>query len=259
MGIDWFTFFVQILNFMILVWLLKRFLYKPVLNAMAKREERIAARLEEARAKVREGEAEKERYRAMREDLRLRIEQEMLEAKKEAERFRDKLMVSVREEVAEKRERSLLALQKEQEAFLAETSAAIAEYFQELSRNVLRELADEQLENLVIAAFLDKLARYEQESVAGLGDHIAKSRAPLVITTAFTLTEEQRDKVRSGLGELIGAVHGFEFVVDRSLLAGLTVEVDGKKIHWDMGEYLKKFEQKMVDFLESHPAMNRKQ
>jgi F-type H+-transporting ATPase subunit b len=48
MLIDWFTVGAQMLNFLILVWLLKRFLYKPILNAIDARESRIAAELANA-------------------------------------------------------------------------------------------------------------------------------------------------------------------------------------------------------------------
>ena len=48
MLIDWFTVGAQVLNFLILVWLLKRFLYKPILNAIDAREKRIAAELADA-------------------------------------------------------------------------------------------------------------------------------------------------------------------------------------------------------------------
>ena len=51
MLIDWFTVGAQALNFLVLVWLLKRFLYKPILNAVDAREKRIAAELADADAK----------------------------------------------------------------------------------------------------------------------------------------------------------------------------------------------------------------
>ena len=45
MLIDWFTIIAQALNFLILAWLLKRFLYRPVLNALDEREKLIASEL----------------------------------------------------------------------------------------------------------------------------------------------------------------------------------------------------------------------
>ena len=51
MPIDWFTVVAQAINFLILVWLLKRFLYKPILHAIDEREKGIAAQLAQAEAK----------------------------------------------------------------------------------------------------------------------------------------------------------------------------------------------------------------
>ena len=59
MPIDWFTVIAQVINFLILVWLLKRFLYKPILHAIDEREKGIATQLAEAEAK--KAEAQKER------------------------------------------------------------------------------------------------------------------------------------------------------------------------------------------------------
>src|ERR1700678_4797195 len=51
MPIDWFTVVAQAVNFLILVWLLKRFLYQPILRAIDARERGIAAKCAEAEAK----------------------------------------------------------------------------------------------------------------------------------------------------------------------------------------------------------------
>lgn len=54
MLIDWFTVIAQVVNFLILVWLLKRFLYQPILNAIDAREQRVATELADADAKMNE-------------------------------------------------------------------------------------------------------------------------------------------------------------------------------------------------------------
>src|ERR1700722_17035203 len=59
MPIDWFTVVAQAVNFLILVWLLKRFLYKPILHAIDEREKGIAAQLAEADAKKAEAQEER--------------------------------------------------------------------------------------------------------------------------------------------------------------------------------------------------------
>src|ERR1017187_9244135 len=62
MLIDWFTVAAQALNFLILVWLMKRFLYKPVLNAIDAREKRISTELANADAKKAEAQKEHDEF-----------------------------------------------------------------------------------------------------------------------------------------------------------------------------------------------------
>ena len=69
MLIDWFTVGAQALNFVILVWLMKRFLYKPILHAIDTREKRIAAELADAAAKKAEAQKERDEFQRKNEEL----------------------------------------------------------------------------------------------------------------------------------------------------------------------------------------------
>ena len=62
MKINWFTVIAQIINFLILVWLLKKFLYKPVLDAIDAREKKIVSRLEDAKTKKEEAKKEQDEF-----------------------------------------------------------------------------------------------------------------------------------------------------------------------------------------------------
>jgi F-type H+-transporting ATPase subunit b len=70
MLIDWFTVGAQALNFIILVWLLKRFLYKPILDAIDAREKRIAAELADADKKKAEAQKERDEFPAQERGVR---------------------------------------------------------------------------------------------------------------------------------------------------------------------------------------------
>src|SRR5208282_513377 len=69
MLIDWFTVGAQALNFIILVWLLKRFLYKPILHAVDAREKRIAAELADADARKAEAQKERDEFQRKNEEF----------------------------------------------------------------------------------------------------------------------------------------------------------------------------------------------
>src|SRR5471032_998726 len=69
MLIDWFTVLAQVVNFLILVWLLKRFLYRPILNAIDAREKKIAKELADADAKKSEAQKERDEFQHKNEEF----------------------------------------------------------------------------------------------------------------------------------------------------------------------------------------------
>jgi F-type H+-transporting ATPase subunit b len=69
MLIDWFTVGAQALNFLILVWLMKRFLYKPILDAINARETLVAKQLAEASTKMDEAQRQRDEFARKNDDL----------------------------------------------------------------------------------------------------------------------------------------------------------------------------------------------
>ena len=92
MLIDWFTVSAQALNFFILVWLLKRFLYQPILDAIDAREKRVASELESAASTMKEANEARDKYQKNNSDL-LRDRESILEkATQEAGTERQRLL-----------------------------------------------------------------------------------------------------------------------------------------------------------------------
>ncbi len=100
MQIDYFTIFAQIINFLILVFLLRHFLYGPVTKLMEEREQKIVSRLQEVEKKKREAEQELESYRKMSQELSNKREEMLAEAAREAQVLEADLMKKAREEVS---------------------------------------------------------------------------------------------------------------------------------------------------------------
>ena len=96
MLIDWFTVVAQVINFLILVWLLQRFLYKPIVNAMQTREERIASQLRDAEKQKAEAEVESAKFRIAHDQLEQRKQELLREAEADAETLKNASNVSAR-------------------------------------------------------------------------------------------------------------------------------------------------------------------
>src|ERR1700677_917919 len=114
MPIDWFTVVAQAINFLILVWLLKRFLYKPILHAIDEREKGIAGQLAEAEAKKAEAQKERDDFQHKNEAFDQERASLLKRAANEANAERQRLLDEARKDVESLRAKRQEALRSEQ-------------------------------------------------------------------------------------------------------------------------------------------------
>ena len=115
MLIDWFTVIAQVLNFLILVWLLKHFLYKPILSAIDAREKKVADELADADAKEAEAQKEKEEFKRKNEEFDQQRAELLSKAKDEAKAELQRLLEEARREASDLRSKQQEALRSDKQ------------------------------------------------------------------------------------------------------------------------------------------------
>ena len=222
MELDWTTFALEIVNFLALVWILKRFLYRPVLATLVQRRagiERVlsGAREAEARASVLKNQfegrlADWEQEKAA---ARARFDAEMA-----AERSRQ--MEALSRHLAAERERSAAQDAHRQETLQRELAAQAGTQARQFASKLLARLAGPDLEARLVKLFIEELATLPDERVAPLrAGHNGNGQG--LVASAYSLSEEQRRLVSGAIEARLG-VHGhLEFVEDSDLLAGIRV------------------------------------
>ena len=239
MSLDFTTVMAQIVNFTILAWALYKFLYKPLLVAIDKREKHIAGEIKNAEDLASDAEKKldelNKRYLAI-DNERAQI---LNEAREEAENLRKQLEHDVQAEVLEKR----LLLQQELDR---EKALMINEVRQTV---VFKRMADEELEARFVSVFkhqLEELSAKDKKILAADAD------VPLQITTSEELTPEARDELKKMLSDVLEAENPqFVFNVNPRLLCGIEFSVNGNVVSWNLDDYLNTFTAKMHDALEN--------
>jgi len=225
MQIDWTTFVLEVINFLVLVWILKRFLYRPVLDVLARRR----AAVERDLATAQEGKA-----RAA--ELQGQFEQRLADWEKEKAALRATLDT----ELAGERERQLQALQgrlaDEHARQAAQEAHRQADLRHELENQaianaarfaaaLLTRVADAALEERLLDLLLDDLARLPPEQVASLRATADTASAPGKVASAFVLADAQRKRLAEALAHALGQPVELAFSEDANLVAGLRVTV----------------------------------
>ena len=145
MLLDWFTIIAQIVNFFVLIALLRLFLYKPIVTAMQQRKERLALETQTLLKDRAEAKALSAELRRRHEDIENRESRVMAEIHAEAEKWRKLAMDSARGEIEIMRREWLAALEREKESaalnlrkkIVHEVSATAARIVQDLSVVIL--------------------------------------------------------------------------------------------------------------------------
>lgn len=242
MLIDWFTVVAQAINFLVLVWLLKRYLYHPILAAVDAREQRVAARLAEAAAREEEAASAGQALAREREELAASREERLAAAAREAAVERERLLEAARRDADAQRARLSEALALERENRLDALTARLGTEVLAIAGQVLGELADEPLALRMAARCLERLRQLPPDERDALRGAMTGSARPVHVRTAVELPEAMRHSYERALTDLVPGAPPAHFEVARDLVAGVELVCDGHRWSWTIDDYLRSLE-----------------
>jgi F-type H+-transporting ATPase subunit b len=241
---DWFTVFAQIVNFLVLVALLKHFLYGRILRAIDSRENSIKARLAEAQEKVQEANRTKEEYEKSLREFEASRDDMLSQCQQEVDRRRVELTAKAREEISALEARWRADLEMERTALFQDVRGRAAGEILFLVRRALHELACCDLDQCAARVFLNKLASIDHGVWAELAGQ------PLVIRSASELPLPTQRAIEEVIAKQ--AIHpaGLRFETAENLGWGLELRTNGRKIAWSAEGYVDALEERLRDALE---------
>jgi len=246
MHIDWFVFFAQIVNFLILVWLLKYFLYDRILSAMDAREAKIASRFEEARQIKEEAQKTAQEYEEKNRELQEQSEELLNQAHRQAEKEKNLLMDRVREEVEQVRQRWYETLAREKSAFLEELRKRSGTYVYETIRRVLSDMADDELEGRMVQVFARRIGEMEVREQELLKIALKEKKSVIRVHSSFTLDAGHRQVIEQSLAPYLSPRVTVRYEVVTAVGAGIELMVRGYKLSWSIQDYLASLEEKFI-------------
>lgn len=244
MLIDWFTVAAQIVNFLVLVALLRKFLWARLVAAIDEREKGIAARLAEADEKNKQAELLNEEARARLDAMSDQHDKVVLAAQREAEEERSAMIQRAREQVRGLETRWHEDVKREQAAFLnALKSRAAAEMFTVIQR-ALEDLACTSLQECATRTFVEKLKHLE---ASALRDLVGKQ---LTVLSAQPLPDADQLQIQTALEERLGAPVPLQFQRAAAMPWGIELRGNGRRIGWTPDSYIESLEENLKEALE---------
>ncbi len=249
MLIDWFTVLAQVVNFLILVWLLKRFLYRPILDAIDAREKRIAKELADADAKKAEALKERDEFQHKNEAFDRQRAALLSKATDEATVERQRLLDEARKAADALSAKRLEALRMEQQSLSQALSHRAREEVFAIARKALADLATTSLEERMGEVFTRRLREMDDKAKTSLGEALKSASAPGLVRSAFDLPAEQRAGIQNALNETFSADIRLRFETAPDLVSGIELTTNGHKVGWSIADYLASLEENVDEFL----------
>ncbi len=219
MHIDWWTLALQAINFLILLWLLHRFLYRPVSAMVRKRQDEARKLLDEAEQTRRAAQAERGEIEKTRQGFAAERDAVLAAGHAKAEEARKTLLARAQAEAAK--------LHEEAEAELARATAARehadAASAEELAVAIARRLLERLPDTAATKLFIDGLC----ERIRGLPEQskrVLASADRIEIATAAPLAEEYKSPIHAALAGILPAMPPLSFTTDPAVIAGIELK-----------------------------------
>ncbi|MBU3824900.1 MAG: hypothetical protein H9917_08750 [Candidatus Oceanisphaera merdipullorum] len=231
MSIDWITVLAQMANFLLLVWLLKRFLYRPILDGIDARETEIATRMAQAGIAKQQAQTEAALYKAQQAELHERQERLVAEALNDTKQQRDALLREARTKLEQEQADWQRHLSAEREKFNQQLQRNGEQALLTLTRKALHDLADESLEATIVRHVGKRLAPLAGELMAAAG-----ATDVAVASTREPLADGEQAQLRSYINKLLPQLT-LSFISNAEQAPGLILQVGGAQVAWTIDSY----------------------
>ena len=254
MLIDWFTVGAQVVNFVILVWLMKRFLYGPIQAAIAAREKRIADELAGADRQRAEataaGAALSKRSAAFDREREALMVAARAAAQAEGVRLVDASRVAAEALSAQRRERLAAEAEALADALRNRTLRGVFD----IARKTLGDLASTSLEASACDLFNARLGLLDGPERSTFAEALRGAAGVGQVRTAFELPEAQRAAIRSAVDAAFAVASTLTFDTAPTLVCGLELLAAGRKISWNVDDELSALQRSVAGLLRDEAA-----
>jgi F-type H+-transporting ATPase subunit b len=248
MLIDWFTVGAQALNFLVLVWLLRRYLYRPVIAAIDAREKQIADASAEAASQRAAADQERLTWAGKNSSLESERKGLLAAARQAADVERERLLAEARAASNTLRAERLFAEQEDQKRLGKDLGQLARTEVLAIARKVLGDLADASLEERAIEVFVHRLRAMDAATKTAL-QMAFLAMAEVTLTSSFELSGKQRVALQTAIDEALDRSTSVRFETSSDLVCGVRLSAGGEQVAWSVADYLDALDRKVDAFL----------
>jgi F-type H+-transporting ATPase subunit b len=237
MKINWFTIIAQIINFIILVWLLKKLLYKPVLNAISNREKERESLLNSAELKMAEAKQMQSDLQKKNEDLEKQKEELLKKIEEEVEEEKKRRLMEVYKMSDQLKDHLIKSIKEEKEQYIDELVNRVESEVFSLSKKVLKDLSSLNLQEVVTQIFIERLKNIDGKKRENLTGDTGTKVQKAVVKSAFEINSSLKEQI-GAIIKKIADINEIQYEVDPDLICGIELIINGYRVAWSIKDYL---------------------
>ena len=251
MNINWFEIIAQMINFFILLFLLYKLFYKPVIKAMDDRQQRLLDTREKAEGKMKKADELIETYDHNLAELEKEKDRQLEMAKQEAQEKKEKLIEGYKEEAAQKRTDYLKEVEDEQERFIQDLRMALGHHAVKIAQQILETFSEEKLSEKVFDSFIQKVQALDEET---LREDIESKDERIILISSETLSDQQKETLEKVLTEKLDTYKEIVYEVDDELIQGYELKLETVTVHTNVRKYLEEAEKNIQQMITKRTA-----
>ena len=246
MNIDLFTLIAQVINLIILLFLLRKFLYLPVLKAVEARQKLIADEIDGAKEAKIKAEKLEAKCAAKLQEIEVERQQILAKAQDEAAVLFDKLNHDAKEQVKNAKEQWQKQLKSEQSSFEAAVQKMIAKHFNIFASKAMEQMAGAELDELILLQFKQKIMEMDEKKQKEFADAFG-SKSEIQVQSSQELNAEQQNALEKFLKKYweLSNKTKIVFAVNSELICGINILAEEQLISWNIEGYLQEFRQQL--------------
>ena len=233
-----YTIIAQIINFSVLLFLLNKFLYKPVMKTMEKRRNDIKQKIDDTEKKLEETEKLKEEYLNKLKEVEeenIVLRQRVID---DVAKFKEIEMQKAQDDISNKRERFNDYLKLEQKNLLEKFNKNLLDMFVKYSNHMFSAIANSTLQKEIINAFLNKVNILDKDKI----EDINKMKADKIyIISNALLADDEKELIKKSLKDKGFIFSEIEFMIDKKLVLGIDMKIGSYVFSWNIKEFTEHF------------------
>jgi F-type H+-transporting ATPase subunit b len=255
MKINWFTVIAQVINFLVLVWLLKKFLYKPILNAIDEREKKIAAQIKDADNKKVAAIKEQDDFKKKNEDFDQQKKVLMDKVVADTNAEKDKLLEAAKNDANTLRSNLEKSAKENQQNQNIEIAQKTQKQVFDITRKALTDIASISLEEQSANTFIKRLGESKDDEKKQFIDAFKSNANAILVRSAFDLPEKQQGEINNAVDTILGTKTQLQFKTTPELISGIELTTNGYKLSWSFSEYLNSLEKNITKKMKAQPEV----